>query len=129
MASDFMHLWYLWTTHQPQRVVQRGLHWHWSKVCVCVCVCFCVFQGNLRYCEALSSDLQKNALAALLRLGAVRRVNGYAFSLFFIYNSNFILDIVLRYLALTLHIICRQPGLAAGAFLELLFVSLFCSGK
>ena len=38
MASDFMHLWYLWTTHQPQRVVQRGLHWHWSKVCVCVCV-------------------------------------------------------------------------------------------
>uniref|UniRef100_A0A8C5ATZ6 Glyceronephosphate O-acyltransferase n=1 Tax=Gadus morhua TaxID=8049 RepID=A0A8C5ATZ6_GADMO len=86
-------------------------------------------KGNLRHCEALSSDLQKNALAALLRLGAVRRVNGYAFSLFFIYNSNFILDIVLRYLALTLHIICRQPGLAAGAFLELLFVSLFCSGK
>ncbi|XP_030201168.1 dihydroxyacetone phosphate acyltransferase isoform X4 [Gadus morhua] len=32
--------------------------------------------GNLRHCEALSSDLQKNALAALLRLGAVRRVNG-----------------------------------------------------
>ncbi|CAL8393281.1 unnamed protein product [Arctogadus glacialis] len=32
--------------------------------------------GNLRYCEALSSDLQKNALAALLRLGAVSRVNG-----------------------------------------------------
>ncbi|CAL8316800.1 unnamed protein product [Boreogadus saida] len=32
--------------------------------------------GNLRYCEVLSSDLQKNALAALLRLGAVSRVNG-----------------------------------------------------
>ncbi|KAK0138648.1 Dihydroxyacetone phosphate acyltransferase [Merluccius polli] len=32
--------------------------------------------GNLRYYEVLSSDLQKNALAALLRLGAVRRVNG-----------------------------------------------------
>lgn len=32
--------------------------------------------GNLRYSEVLSSDLQKNALAALLRLGAVCRVNG-----------------------------------------------------
>ncbi|CAL8314536.1 unnamed protein product [Lota lota] len=35
-----------------------------------------ILAGNLRYCEALSSDLQKNALAALLRLGAVHRVNG-----------------------------------------------------
>ncbi|KAJ3605384.1 hypothetical protein NHX12_027431 [Muraenolepis orangiensis] len=35
-----------------------------------------LLQGNLRYSEVLSSDLQKNALAALLRLGAVRRVNG-----------------------------------------------------
>ncbi|XP_061900801.1 dihydroxyacetone phosphate acyltransferase [Entelurus aequoreus] len=31
--------------------------------------------GRLRYLEALSSDLHKNALAALLRLGAVRKVN------------------------------------------------------
>lgn len=30
--------------------------------------------GTLRYPEVLSSDLQKNALAALLRLGAVRKV-------------------------------------------------------
>ncbi|XP_028254316.1 dihydroxyacetone phosphate acyltransferase-like, partial [Parambassis ranga] len=34
--------------------------------------------GTLRYAEALSSDLQKNSLAALLRLGAVRRVKGGA---------------------------------------------------
>uniref|UniRef100_UPI0037E86278 dihydroxyacetone phosphate acyltransferase n=1 Tax=Semicossyphus pulcher TaxID=241346 RepID=UPI0037E86278 len=32
--------------------------------------------GRLRYTEVLSSDLQKNALAALLRLGAVRKVKG-----------------------------------------------------
>ncbi|XP_037541872.1 dihydroxyacetone phosphate acyltransferase [Nematolebias whitei] len=32
--------------------------------------------GRLRYAEVLSSDLQKNALAALLRLGAVRRLGG-----------------------------------------------------
>ncbi|KAM4522815.1 dihydroxyacetone phosphate acyltransferase isoform 1-T1 [Odontesthes bonariensis] len=32
--------------------------------------------GRLRYAEVLSSDLQKNALAALLRLGAVRKLNG-----------------------------------------------------
>ncbi|XP_061756778.1 dihydroxyacetone phosphate acyltransferase [Nerophis ophidion] len=31
--------------------------------------------GRLRYLEALSSDLHKNALAALLRLGALRKVN------------------------------------------------------
>lgn len=30
--------------------------------------------GTLRYPEVLSSDLQKNALAALLRLGAVHKV-------------------------------------------------------
>uniref|UniRef100_A0A1A7WZZ6 Glyceronephosphate O-acyltransferase n=3 Tax=Iconisemion striatum TaxID=60296 RepID=A0A1A7WZZ6_9TELE len=32
--------------------------------------------GRLRYAEVLSSDLQKNALAALLRLGAVRKLKG-----------------------------------------------------
>ncbi|XP_074541353.1 dihydroxyacetone phosphate acyltransferase isoform X2 [Halichoeres trimaculatus] len=32
--------------------------------------------GRLRYSEVLSSDLQKNALAALLRLGAVQKVKG-----------------------------------------------------
>ncbi|XP_060907623.1 dihydroxyacetone phosphate acyltransferase isoform X3 [Labrus mixtus] len=32
--------------------------------------------GRLRYTEVLSSDLQKNALAALLRLGAVQKVKG-----------------------------------------------------
>ncbi|TKS75445.1 Dihydroxyacetone phosphate acyltransferase [Collichthys lucidus] len=32
--------------------------------------------GRLRYTEVLSSDLQKNALAALLRLGAVRKIKG-----------------------------------------------------
>lgn len=32
--------------------------------------------GRLRYTEALSSDLQKNILAALLRLGAVRKIKG-----------------------------------------------------
>ncbi|KAK2856004.1 hypothetical protein Q5P01_004739 [Channa striata] len=32
--------------------------------------------GRLRYTEVLSSDLQKNTLAALLRLGAVRKIKG-----------------------------------------------------
>nr|XP_043905086.1 dihydroxyacetone phosphate acyltransferase isoform X1 [Solea senegalensis] len=32
--------------------------------------------GRLRYSEVLSSDLQKNALAALLRLGAVQKMKG-----------------------------------------------------
>lgn len=32
--------------------------------------------GRLRYTEVLSSDLQKNSLAALLRLGAVRKIKG-----------------------------------------------------
>ncbi|CAK6970199.1 dihydroxyacetone phosphate acyltransferase isoform X2 [Scomber scombrus] len=32
--------------------------------------------GRLRYSEVLSSDLQKNSLAALLRLGAVRKIKG-----------------------------------------------------
>ncbi|XP_008287260.1 dihydroxyacetone phosphate acyltransferase isoform X2 [Stegastes partitus] len=32
--------------------------------------------GRLRYAEVLSSDLQKNTLAALLRLGAVRKLKG-----------------------------------------------------
>ncbi|KAM7395057.1 hypothetical protein PAMA_006689 [Pampus argenteus] len=32
--------------------------------------------GRLRYTEVLSSDLQKNCLAALLRLGAVQKVKG-----------------------------------------------------
>ncbi|XP_041831169.1 dihydroxyacetone phosphate acyltransferase [Melanotaenia boesemani] len=32
--------------------------------------------GRLRYAEVLSSDLQKNALAALLRLGAVQKLKG-----------------------------------------------------
>ncbi|XP_035473680.2 dihydroxyacetone phosphate acyltransferase isoform X2 [Scophthalmus maximus] len=32
--------------------------------------------GRLRYTEVLSSDLQKNALAALLRLGAVQKIKG-----------------------------------------------------
>ncbi|XP_034436007.1 dihydroxyacetone phosphate acyltransferase isoform X2 [Hippoglossus hippoglossus] len=32
--------------------------------------------GQLRYTEVLSSDLQKNSLAALLRLGAVRKIKG-----------------------------------------------------
>ncbi|XP_071762948.1 dihydroxyacetone phosphate acyltransferase isoform X1 [Centroberyx gerrardi] len=35
-----------------------------------------ILAGSLRYCEVLSSDLQKNALAALLRLGAVRKTKG-----------------------------------------------------
>ncbi|KAM3861224.1 dihydroxyacetone phosphate acyltransferase [Diretmus argenteus] len=35
-----------------------------------------ILGGSLSYCEVLSSDLQKNALAALLRLGAVRKING-----------------------------------------------------
>ncbi|XP_028996263.1 dihydroxyacetone phosphate acyltransferase [Betta splendens] len=35
-----------------------------------------ILAGRLRHVEALSSDLQKNALAALLRLGAVRKMNG-----------------------------------------------------
>uniref|UniRef100_A0A4W6F1X5 Glyceronephosphate O-acyltransferase n=1 Tax=Lates calcarifer TaxID=8187 RepID=A0A4W6F1X5_LATCA len=35
------------------------------------------FPGRLRYTEVLSSDLQKNSLAALLRLGAVRKIKGY----------------------------------------------------
>ncbi|KAM9356015.1 dihydroxyacetone phosphate acyltransferase [Pholidichthys leucotaenia] len=34
--------------------------------------------GGLRHAEVLSSDLQKNALAALIRLGAVQKVNGGA---------------------------------------------------
>uniref|UniRef100_A0A8D2ZQY1 Glyceronephosphate O-acyltransferase n=1 Tax=Scophthalmus maximus TaxID=52904 RepID=A0A8D2ZQY1_SCOMX len=34
-------------------------------------------RSRLRYTEVLSSDLQKNALAALLRLGAVRKIKGY----------------------------------------------------
>uniref|UniRef100_I3KPK2 Glyceronephosphate O-acyltransferase n=1 Tax=Oreochromis niloticus TaxID=8128 RepID=I3KPK2_ORENI len=33
--------------------------------------------GRLRYTEVLSSDLQKNALAALIRLGAVQKIKGY----------------------------------------------------
>uniref|UniRef100_A0A3Q0RPY0 Glyceronephosphate O-acyltransferase n=1 Tax=Amphilophus citrinellus TaxID=61819 RepID=A0A3Q0RPY0_AMPCI len=33
--------------------------------------------GTVRYIEVLSSDLQKNALAALIRLGAVRKIKGY----------------------------------------------------
>lgn len=37
----------------------------------------CVFPGRLRYIEVLSSDLQKNALAALIRLGAVQKIKGY----------------------------------------------------
>lgn len=37
----------------------------------------CVYPGSLRYAETLSSDLQKNILAALLRLGAVRKIKGY----------------------------------------------------
>uniref|UniRef100_A0A3Q1JE23 Phospholipid/glycerol acyltransferase domain-containing protein n=1 Tax=Anabas testudineus TaxID=64144 RepID=A0A3Q1JE23_ANATE len=36
-----------------------------------------ILAGRLRYIEVLSSDLQKNTLAALLRLGAVRKINGY----------------------------------------------------
>uniref|UniRef100_A0A669C2V8 Glyceronephosphate O-acyltransferase n=1 Tax=Oreochromis niloticus TaxID=8128 RepID=A0A669C2V8_ORENI len=32
---------------------------------------------RLRYTEVLSSDLQKNALAALIRLGAVQKIKGY----------------------------------------------------
>uniref|UniRef100_A0A7N8XBJ0 Glyceronephosphate O-acyltransferase n=1 Tax=Mastacembelus armatus TaxID=205130 RepID=A0A7N8XBJ0_9TELE len=41
---------------------------------VIVHVCY---PGRLRYTEVLSSDLQKNCLAALLRLGAVRKIKGY----------------------------------------------------
>ncbi|KAG7234262.1 hypothetical protein INR49_005251 [Caranx melampygus] len=36
----------------------------------------CGYPGRLRYSEVLSSDLQKNSLAALLRLGAVRKTKG-----------------------------------------------------
>lgn len=35
-----------------------------------------ILAGNLRCYEVLSSDLQKNALAALLRMGAVQKVKG-----------------------------------------------------
>ncbi|KAF6735840.1 Dihydroxyacetone phosphate acyltransferase [Oryzias melastigma] len=35
-----------------------------------------LLKGRLRYPEVLSSDLQRNALAALLRLGAVQKVQG-----------------------------------------------------
>ncbi|XP_029281768.1 dihydroxyacetone phosphate acyltransferase [Cottoperca gobio] len=35
-----------------------------------------LLEGRLRYTEVLSSDLQKNSLAALLRIGAVRKVQG-----------------------------------------------------
>ncbi|XP_022059837.2 dihydroxyacetone phosphate acyltransferase isoform X1 [Acanthochromis polyacanthus] len=35
-----------------------------------------ILTGRLRYIEVLSSDLQKNSLAALLRLGAVRKLKG-----------------------------------------------------
>ncbi|KAM4529864.1 dihydroxyacetone phosphate acyltransferase isoform 2-T2 [Fundulus diaphanus] len=35
-----------------------------------------LLSGRLKYAEVLSSDLQKNALAALLRLGAVQKVRG-----------------------------------------------------
>lgn len=35
------------------------------------------FPGTFRYTEVLSSDLQKNILATLLRLGAVRKIKGY----------------------------------------------------
>uniref|UniRef100_A0A669DXX9 Glyceronephosphate O-acyltransferase n=1 Tax=Oreochromis niloticus TaxID=8128 RepID=A0A669DXX9_ORENI len=40
--------------------------------------------GRLRYTEVLSSDLQKNALAALIRLGAVQKIKGnnYCFNVF-----------------------------------------------
>uniref|UniRef100_A0A4W6D191 Glyceronephosphate O-acyltransferase n=1 Tax=Lates calcarifer TaxID=8187 RepID=A0A4W6D191_LATCA len=38
--------------------------------------------GRLRYTEVLSSDLQKNSLAALLRLGAVRKIKGYCLGSF-----------------------------------------------
>lgn len=44
-----------------------------NKLILC-CVCY---PGRLRYTEVLSSDLQKNSLAALLRLGAVRKIKGY----------------------------------------------------
>lgn len=37
----------------------------------------CVLTGSLRYAELLSSDLQKNILAALIRLGAVSKIKGY----------------------------------------------------
>ncbi|CAJ1078000.1 dihydroxyacetone phosphate acyltransferase isoform X2 [Xyrichtys novacula] len=37
-----------------------------------------LLEGRLRYAEVLSSDLQKNVLAALLRLGAVQKVKGAA---------------------------------------------------
>uniref|UniRef100_G3NUZ4 Glyceronephosphate O-acyltransferase n=1 Tax=Gasterosteus aculeatus aculeatus TaxID=481459 RepID=G3NUZ4_GASAC len=36
--------------------------------------------GRLRYAEVLSSDLQKNSLAAFLRLGAVEKIKGYQIS-------------------------------------------------
>lgn len=42
-----------------------------------LCNCCNILPGSLRYTELLSSDLQKNILAALIRLGAVRRVKGY----------------------------------------------------
>ncbi|XP_023120049.2 dihydroxyacetone phosphate acyltransferase isoform X2 [Amphiprion ocellaris] len=35
-----------------------------------------ILTGRLRYTEVLSSDLQKNSLAALLRLGAVQKLKG-----------------------------------------------------
>lgn len=36
-----------------------------------------VSTGSLKYAELLSSDLHKNILAALIRLGAVSRLKGY----------------------------------------------------
>uniref|UniRef100_A0A671VTG2 Glyceronephosphate O-acyltransferase n=1 Tax=Sparus aurata TaxID=8175 RepID=A0A671VTG2_SPAAU len=38
------------------------------------CLVRLCFPGRLRYTEVLSSDLQKNSLAALLRLGAVQKI-------------------------------------------------------
>uniref|UniRef100_A0A671Q2W9 Phospholipid/glycerol acyltransferase domain-containing protein n=1 Tax=Sinocyclocheilus anshuiensis TaxID=1608454 RepID=A0A671Q2W9_9TELE len=50
--------------------VAIGLKFQSSVICVFVIMA----SGRLKCCEALSSDLQKNALAALLRLKAVRKV-------------------------------------------------------
>lgn len=50
-----------------------GVHVSHSSLCE-----WCItLPGTLRYSEVLSSDLQKNILAALLRLGAVRKIKGY----------------------------------------------------
>lgn len=47
-----------------------------SSVQMTKCEVHVCYAGRLRHIEVLSSDLQKNALAALMRLGAVQKIKG-----------------------------------------------------